>query len=173
MSLVSFCSLVLVVAVSCWQGSALKWTNCGEKESPVKVTTLRLKPNPIIVEQGKEVRFSGSVEVKGKVGSTYKLKTEVVKNPGYWYAMTLGCYGSFGTCEYTDLKCEQMLPFLKVPSCPPPKGTYELKERRMTIPHLSIPSFLTNGLYSIKAEVFDQRTDELLACAEVEVTATS
>ncbi|KXJ30124.1 ganglioside GM2 activator [Exaiptasia diaphana] len=163
---VAFVLVVLMV----WQANALTMKNC-DRRLPVQITSVNFKPDPIIVRKGRKVTFSGTLKSYRTVGSTYTLKLKVVKKG--WIDVGVPCMGSFGSCEYKGLKCEQMLPYLNVPKCPPPSGSYTLKERTMVIPSVNLPSFLTSGKYYMKAEVFDEANRRRIGCVEVNFQAKS
>merc|ERR1712179_398175 len=154
-----------------WQADALTAKNC-DRRLPVQITSVNFQPDPIVVKKGYRVKFSGTLRSSQQVGGTYTLKLKVVKKG--WIDIGVPCLGSFGSCTYKGLKCEDMLPYLNVPSCPPPKGSYTLKERTMVIPDVSLPSFLTSGKYYLKAEVFDEdNRNKRIGCVEVNLKATS
>ncbi|KAJ7365785.1 ML domain [Desmophyllum pertusum] len=153
-----FALVILAFAVD-----ALDWKNCDEI-SPGKFTEITLSPDPVKLRKGERVRFGGKFTVTGEAGTEYKLHIKLQKK--VWFTwVTIPCRSNFGSCTY-DIGCNQMKDVLEGAQCPLENGQYIVKERTVTLPDVSIPSWIKNGKYFLRVDLSETGNKRRIACLE-------
>ncbi|KAJ7365939.1 GM2 ganglioside activator [Desmophyllum pertusum] len=89
----------------------------------------------------------------------------------WWYA-SIPCIKNVGSCKY-DIGCDKMKELLEGAQCPLLKKAYTVKQQTVTLPDISIPSFLTNGYYKITGDLREKGSNRRIACLEAELKITS
>jgi len=139
-----------------------RFKDCGGSSIKVDFSSVKL-PNPIVLRTG----LSDVVGARGAIVKNFpdriKIKLRVEKKI-LWGYVTVPCVSNLGSCTY-DVSCSHPLIAKYNLPCPPKSGQFDLT-RKVTIPNLKIPSFLANGQYKAKLELFNYFNNEKMACVE-------
>ncbi|XP_057294125.1 ganglioside GM2 activator-like [Hydractinia symbiolongicarpus] len=122
-------------------------------------------PDPLVVILGKPINIIGGALVNETFPSEFQVKHVMKKRFGKeWW--TLPCIGKLGTC-INPMPCEMFLDFGFNGTCPIQPGDY--KNYHLQIPTLKfpIPSWLTDGLYHIHIEGYDNNMEKLWFCGDL------
>jgi len=123
----------------------------------------------VVVKAGAEVTFSGRFTVAGAAGTRYELDVTLWRS-GWWGTwIRVPC---FGQCN-RDIGCDEMVKLLEGAQCPLKNGEYVVKHQTHKLPNVSIPSFIKNGKYKIKADLRDKGNNRRVSCLEAEVELRS
>ncbi|XP_035017951.2 ganglioside GM2 activator [Hippoglossus stenolepis] len=158
-----------------------EWKNCGKPDDPAVLKALALSPDPITIPGELTASASGatSVELATPLSVTVTMEKEVA---GFW--VKIPCVEEIGSCHYPDIcdilsqlippgqDCPEPLHTYGLPChCPFKAGSYSLPESDFSLPHVELPSWLTNGDYSVRG-VLGSGGEEL-ACLEVALSLHS
>merc|ERR1712221_44557 len=145
-----FCLLVIAACAH-----AASYSNC-DNSSPVSISLRRL-PDPIVIKAGSKIPISALVTVKSQLPASATLNVKVyVKMP---------CIKNVGSCSY-KFDCTSLKGLCPTCKCPPSPGNIDVNQV-VTVPSISIPSFLANGKYKIS---FELRAGSRLACGTLYVS---
>lgn len=159
---------IFVLVIFAFAVDALKWENC-DGSSPVNINEIQLKPTPVVVKPGAEVTFGGRFTVAGAAGTHYELDVTLWKS-GWWGTwIRVFC---FGHCN-RDIGCADLVKLLEGAQCPLQNGEYVVKTQTHKLPDVSVPSFIKNGKYKIKADLRDKGNNRRISCLEAEVEIRS
>ncbi|XP_066284013.1 ganglioside GM2 activator-like [Branchiostoma lanceolatum] len=79
-----------------------------------------------------------------------------------WFYVKMPCIKGIGSCTY-DIACDNTMVTQLGIKCPVKAGNHNFNEV-ITIPNISIPSWLANGQYKVHAEVRSYYSGEMLGC---------
>ncbi|XP_075902700.1 ganglioside GM2 activator [Nelusetta ayraudi] len=137
------------------------WKNCGQEDDPAVLTSLSLSPDPIIIPGDLSAAASGStkVELSTPLSVNVTVEKEVA---GFW--VKVPCVEKVGSCHYPDAcaildelippgqECPPPLSVYELPChCPFKAGSYSLPQTDFDVPHIDMPSWMTNGNYRVQA----------------------
>jgi len=146
------------------------WDDCGTASNPIQIKNMAISPDPINIPGTETVSLD--ITVKEKVATATSL-TLTIKKKIFGVYITVPCVDNIGSCTYEN-PCDM----LKNVTCPPDlvkKGFtchcpfepnhYTLDNSQMKIPKLTLPSFVENGDYEIKAVLMNG--DQQLVCFSI------
>ncbi|XP_038555262.1 ganglioside GM2 activator [Micropterus salmoides] len=163
------------------------WKNCGKPDAPAVLKTLTVSPDPISIPGDLRASASGStsVELSSPPGCEYTealnvtLEKEVA---GFW--VKVPCLEEMGSCHYQDAcdilnqlippgqDCPEPLHTYGLPChCPFQAGSYSLPQSDFYLPHMDLPSWLTNGNYRVEGVLGSQ--DQELGCLKIALSLHS
>eukprot|EP00047_Mylnosiga_fluctuans_P001380 m.220008 g.220008 ORF g.220008 m.220008 type:complete len:196 (+) comp10293_c0_seq1:2502-3089(+) len=135
------------------------WKDCGDASNALHVTNLNLSPDPITIPGNLTVSLAAALSK----AAASPISADLVLKKG---ALKIPCIDNIGSCHYADI-CTllEKIPLNPDGTCPAPLSTYKIPCRcplgagSWNIPNLeiaipkpkSIPSWLTNGDYSVAA----------------------
>ncbi|KAJ7365940.1 Ganglioside GM2 activator [Desmophyllum pertusum] len=156
---------IFVLVILAFAVDALTWKNC-DGSFPVKITEIKLSPDPLVLRKGARVTFGGKFKVAGDAGTQYKLHLSLKKKVWVW--VPLPCIRNVGSCTY-DIGCDKMKDLLVGAQCPLPIKAYTVNQREKILTDISVPSFLSSGTYKIKADLIEKGSTRRIACLEAEL----
>ncbi|XP_061747747.1 ganglioside GM2 activator-like [Nerophis ophidion] len=157
------------------------WENCGKPDAAAVMRTLMVSPDPISIPGEVTAAASGttSVELAAPLGVNVTLEKEVA---GFW--VKVPCLEEMGSCHYSDAcdvldqlippgqDCPEPLHTYGLPCrCPFKPGSYSLPESDFFLPHMDLPSWLTNGHYRLHGVLGSE--EEELGCLKVALSVSS
>nr|XP_046262801.1 ganglioside GM2 activator [Scatophagus argus] len=175
------CSSATARTVSRTQILGFDWQNCGQPDAPAVLKTLTLSPDPITIPGDLRASASGStsVELSAPLSLNVTLEKEVA---GFW--VKVPCLEELGSCHYADAcdilnqlippgqDCPEPLHTYGLPCrCPFKAGSYSLPQSDFYLPHMDLPSWLTNGNYRVQGVLGVQGRE--LGCLKVALSLHS
>ncbi|XP_065060396.1 ganglioside GM2 activator-like [Rhopilema esculentum] len=148
--------------------SAASFSNC-DSSAPVQIM-LKSLPDPVRLVSGGKIPLSGTLLVKKLLPTKLKLKVKVEKKI-LWGYISLPCISNVGSCEYI-LDCSTLLGQCPTCRCPVPAGTHPV-DQSVTVPPISIPSFLTNGDYKVTFDARDASNNQRISCGQLKLRISS
>ncbi|XP_075066193.1 ganglioside GM2 activator-like [Mixophyes fleayi] len=157
---------------------SITWENCDSGKLPGTIKSLSISPNPISIPGDVTVSMVLNTEVP--LSSPVQIQISAEKEMlGEW--LTVPCIDQLGSCTYNDV-CDMLDTFFKPgKQCPAPlqtyglpchcpfkAGTYTLPSTSVTIPNLSLPSWLAEGSYRVSG-ILSQNNQEI-GCAKFTFT---
>jgi len=138
-----------------------KWYNCGSPSDPTKLTSLSVKPDPIVLGDNISVAASGILSASVIEGQGYNADVDIYKSVfGIW--VYIPCVDDIGSCHIPDV-CTKFHPNdhcplapWKIPcECPFAAGTYTVPPPGVSI-HVHNPniSWLADGDYKIQVTLY-------------------
>jgi len=184
--LVSLTAVVFAVLVG--SGDALKWNQCGSKNSVV-VNDLDMTPSPLKMPGKSHLTLDLSF-LKQLNGSDAQI---TIKKSTWLGWFKIPCLFEVGSCTYKDtcslmhrmmdenwggflgpIVTQMWAAFGKVGAkmdCPVPVQKFRLDKVELSLPKVPFyMKFLTKGDYKIKIDTHDMRTKEPILCLEWEMT---
>ncbi|XP_032218073.1 uncharacterized protein LOC116601415 [Nematostella vectensis] len=163
--------ICVLVAFCVFSAKALKWKNC-DSSAPVQIKVVSVSPEPISLEKGKQITFSGNFVVNKVTGNSYHLEISRLYRKGWLWWTPVPC---FGLCPSIDLTCKELSTInpAQKEQCPLPVQAHSIPKQTITLPSIPIPSFLTSGTWSARFDLKDNVDKSRVACVDVEeVTLT-
>ncbi|XP_032627712.1 ganglioside GM2 activator [Chelonoidis abingdonii] len=157
------------------------WKNCGNGTDPFVIKSLSVAPDPIHIPGN--LKVSVEVSSKADIGSPLKAVFTVEKKiVDIW--IKIPCVDEIGSCTYDGLcgildnvippgsPCPEPLLSYGIPChCPFKQGSYSLPSSEFYLPIIQLPSWLTNGDYSV--QVVLSSSAKQLACVQVTLSLHS
>ncbi|CAN2387307.1 GM2 ganglioside activator [Pristimantis euphronides] len=161
-----------------WRITAINgfsWANCDSETLPGKIKTLTILPDPLCIPG--EITVSTILNTTVPLTSPVSVKVTAEKElVGEW--LKIPCVDNLGSCNYDDFceilddlippgqECPEPLHTYGLPChCPFKQGTYYLPVTSFEVPHLSIPSWFSNGNYRVKIVVGQENQE--IGCAQI------
>lgn len=152
---------------------AFVWTNCGSPDDTIKLKTLQVSPDPIVIPGSVTVTLDAIIAQTIKTATSVAL---VVKKKVFGVFIEVPCVSNFGSCTYqspcnllANVTCPPELVKLGwTCRCPIPGKEYEVPGVEFKIPSIPLPPSLENGDYQIQATLMNGATR--LGCYQVDAS---
>jgi len=146
--------------------STFSWKDCGSKSDPIKLTSLSVSPDPIIIPGQLSLGFNFTTTKA--VTSPVSLSLVIKKKISFVW-IKIPCEDHVGSCTYKDAcsiippTCPEAFIHNKIPcKCPVKSGTYFLPlSPTINISGSAIPHWLESGQYDVRAQLKDKSGTEL------------
>ncbi|XP_047125651.1 ganglioside GM2 activator isoform X1 [Hydra vulgaris] len=166
-----------ILQVKCYFGVNIEtqlefdWTNCGDKSvDPIVFNSMNAEPDPVNIPGN--LSLSLDAVIKTTVAEPTLLQI-IIKKKFLGKFFEVPCLDNIGSCNYSN-PCD-LLQNIKCPSevvdqgwncrCPLTQSEIKLEKLVIIIPKLSLPSFIENGEYEIKATL--NNGGEQLFCYQI------
>lgn len=156
------------------------WSSCGSDLDPVKLSKLRVSPDPVLIEGNITVDLNSYLGVN--VDAPISADVKVERRLG-WVWVEVPCIAGLGSCHYEDVcelvpfppaePCPDPFPRFKLPCrCPFTKGHYVVKDGVFNIPGILniIPGWLVSGDYYVSGVGY--QNGKRLGCYSVYASIT-
>ncbi|XP_035685463.1 ganglioside GM2 activator-like [Branchiostoma floridae] len=145
------------------------FSDCGGSAIKVELGSIRL-PDPIVLRAGRQESIGGKASLKKDLPDRLKVKLKVEKKI-LWGYVTVPCVNELGSCTY-DIACNNPIVTQLGIKCPVKAGDHCLN-KVITIPNISIPSFLASGQYKMRMEVRSYYSGEMLGCGQAQLAIST
>ncbi|CAH1276964.1 GM2A [Branchiostoma lanceolatum] len=137
------------------------FSDCGGSAIKVDFGSIRL-PDPIVLRAGRQESIGVKASLKKDLPDRLKI---------LWGYVTVPCVNELGSCTY-DIACNTPIVSQLGIKCPVKAGDHNLN-KVITIPNISIPSFLASGQYKLRAEVRSYYSGEMLGCGQAQLAIST
>lgn len=148
--------------------SNLSWRNCGPTSDPLKLRKLSVSPQELRFPEN--IRLSVDADLRAEAEQPIRVSVTMKRKVAWWW-LTVPCEGVVGSCSFADVcpliqgylpagpGCPEEFTARNLPCrCPFKKDTYSVSNLPLYLPPISLPSWLVNGRYFIKANIWSGRS---------------
>merc|ERR1712212_544756 len=149
--------MIATVLFACLLAGAYghSFSDCGGSAIKVDFGSIRL-PDPIVLRAGRQESIGVKASLKKDLPDRLKVKLKVEKKILWGY----------------DTACNTPIVSQLGIKCPVKAGDHNLN-KVITIPNISIPSFLASGQYKLRAEVRSYYSGEMLGCGQAQLAIST